>query len=442
MNLETINLKSNLRYVALLIFILLTGCFTAKNSQVKSSTVIIKNINVIDVINGRVLPNQDVVIKDKAIYFIGNRFSGIIPSNSTSIDGTGKYLSPGLWDMHFHLCWDKNNDTLLYPILLKNGIMGIRDMGGDLDIMKSFKKKLASDSIIGPEIYGAGPIIDGNPPVYYDFSIPVDDKSNIPAILDSLKTNGSDFFKTYSLIREPQLKAISNYCLKHNMTFAGHLSEYIQPEISISYGQKSIEHLNRLDEIWQVNKSRIDSIAQLMLVNHTCLCPTLITYQLKTRIFDTSVINHEYAKFIPASLMKDWKVSWEKRIQQHSNLSDLTILNKVFEGQMELVNHLHKMGVMILAGSDFGGMPYVYPGISLYQELRLMVDAGLSNIEALKTATINPAIYLSRQENYGSLSVGKYADMIILEHNPFDNIDNLKTIITVIVKGKILNDLN
>src|SRR3982751_1790005 len=102
MNLETINLKSNLRYVALLIFIFLTGSFTAKNSQVKSSTVIIKNINVIDVINGRVLPNQDVVIKDKAIYFIGNRFSGIIPSNSTSIDGTGKYLSPGLWDMHFH----------------------------------------------------------------------------------------------------------------------------------------------------------------------------------------------------------------------------------------------------------------------------------------------------------------------------------------------------
>lgn len=104
---------------------------------------------------------------------------------------------------------------------------------------------------------------------------------------------------------------------------------------------------------------------------------------------------------------------------------------------MQLVNHLNKMGVMILAGSDFAGMPYVYPGISLHQELKLLVQIGLSNHEAIKTATINPAICLSMQDLYGSISVGKYADILILGNNPLENIENLKAIELVILKGNL-----
>jgi imidazolonepropionase-like amidohydrolase len=98
---------------------------------------------------------------------------------------------------------------------------------------------------------------------------------------------------------------------------------------------------------------------------------------------------------------------------------------------------MNNMGVMILAGSDFAGMPYVYPGISLHQELKLLVETGLSNYEALKTATINPAIFMAKQSHYGSVSIGKYADMIILEKNPLANIENIKAIKFVILKGEI-----
>jgi len=132
-----------------------------------------------------------------------------------------------------------------------------------------------------------------------------------------------------------------------------------------------------------------------------------------------------------------WQKAGSKKITRHTKLADYERLNKTFQAQKQLVNHLHKMGVMILAGSDFAGMPYVYPGISLHHELELLVEAGLSNYEALKTATINPAIFMAKQNYYGSISIGKYADMIILEKNPLANIENIKEIKFVILKGEL-----
>lgn len=422
------------KYFAPLLFIFLLSSSSVNRFNSTTPYLIIKNINVVDVIRGNILKNQDVVVKDKLIYFIGESFSEKVSSNSKYIDGSGKYLCPGLWDMHFHLCWGKSNDSLLYPALLKNGITGIRDMGGDLKIINAFKSESQN---FKPEIYGAGPMIDGNPPVYTDFSLPVDENTNITRVLDSLKNNGAEFFKTYSLIKEKQLSDISTFCKKNTIQFAGHLSEYIEPEISISLGQKSIEHLNRLDIIWDENKNRLDSIANLIKINHTFLCPTLIIYQLKTKVSDTSIVNRNYSNFISASLMNEWQIAWRKRKTRHNQLADWEALNKTFQSQMQLVNHLHKMGVMILAGSDFAGMPYVYPGIGLHQELKLLVEAGLSNFEALKTATLNPAIFMAKQDLYGSVMVGKYSDLLILDKNPFNNIDNLKTVKVVIVKGKI-----
>lgn len=417
----------------LLIFVIWMSCSSVQNNKPESTFLIIRNINVVDVSSGRILPNQDVVVKDELIYFVGKSFSEKIPSHSKYIDGKGKYLCPGLWDMHFHLCWDKNNDTLLFPALLQNGITGIRDMGGDLKIMNNFKSESQN---FKPAIFGAGPMIDGNPPVYNDFSLPVDDNTNMTAVLDSLKNNGVDFFKTYSLIKEKQLLEISNYTKKNNFQFAGHLSEYIEPEISILSGQKSIEHLNRLDIIWEENKKRLDSIATLMNENHTYLCPTLITYQLKTKVRDTSIALFNYSKYISATLMSEWQAAWKKRLNRHTKLADWDELNKTFQSQMQLINHINKMGVMILSGSDFAGMPYVYPGISLHQELKLLVEAGLTNHEALKTATINPANFMAKQNHFGSVTVGKYADLLILKNNPLENIENLRTIQFVISKGK------
>lgn len=425
--------------IALLLLISICYCniVPGQINEADTTFLVIHNIHIVDVTNGKILKNRDVVIKGQWIYYIGNAFSERKPADAKYIDGKGKYLCPGLWDMHFHLCWEKGNDSLVYPSLIQNGITGIRDMGGDLKIMKDFKSSVSGRKL---NIYGAGPMIDGNPPVYRDFSLPVDAGTDITEALDSLKNNGSDFFKTYSLIKEEQLKEISDYCRKNNFQLAGHLSEYVKPETAIALGQKSIEHLNGIYEVWNERRSNFDSLIHLMLANQTYVCPTLITYQLKTRLRDTTIVNKEYSKYISTTLANEWKITWAKRVERHKKPEDWEVLDKTYLSQLQLISQLHKRGVMLLAGSDFAGMPYVYPGISLHQELKLLTKAGLSNYEALKTATINPAIFMAKQHLYGSVSVGKYADLLILEKNPLDDIDNLRAVELVILKGELLDD--
>ncbi len=411
------------RALYLLICIIYYNNVIGQINNSDTTFILINDINVVDVSSGKVIKRQNVALKGQYIYYIGNTFVEKISNNTKYIDGKGKYLCPGLWDMHFHMCWDINNDTLLYPALLKNGITGIRDMGGDLKIMNDFKHIKPENNL---NIFGAGPMIDGNPPVYRDFSLPVDDSSDIMKLLDSLKNNGSEFIKTYSLIKEEQLKEVSAYCEKNNFHFAGHLSEYVRPETSIVLGQKSIEHLNGLDEIWNESKYRFDSLINLMLTKQTYVCPTIIIYQLKTKLRDTSIVNKEYSTYISSTLANEWKITWAKRVEKHKKLGDWKALDKTYLSQLKLIRLLNKRGVMILAGSDFAGMPYVYPGISLHQELKLLTKAGLSNQEALKAATLNPVKFMKKENLYGSVSVGKFADLIILDKNPITNIEEFE----------------
>lgn len=425
-------------WVAAIHFLISISSCSSTSTYNQPSLLVIQNINVIDVEAGTVRHSQDVVVRDRMIVFVGDSFNGITNPRTSFIDGNGKYLMPGLWDMHFHLCWQNNNDSLLFPILLKNGITGIRDMGGDLNIMQAMKDRSRKESIQGPRIFGCGPMIDGDPPVQRDFSLPVDETTNMEKVLDSLKNKGADFFKTYSLIKENQLKDISAYCHHNKMSFAGHLSEYIEPEVSIKLGQKSIEHLNRLDETWQTNKGRIDSIGRLMVTHQTFLCPTLLTYQLKTRLRDSSIKKASYDPYIPAPLVKEWDLLWNKRIQRATKNEDWDRLHQVFVSQKQLVNHLHNMGVKLLAGSDFAGMPYVYPGISLHEELILLAESGLTNTEVIRTATINPAIFMSVQQRHGSIATGKFADLVILDKDPLEDIKNIHTIHSVFVNGKLV----
>jgi len=420
-------------YYTLLISILFYGCSTHKPSQ-ESNYTIIEETTIIDVLHGNLIPNKTIIIKDSVILKICDEYSKADFKSAKLIDGRGKYLIPGLWDMHFHLCWEKNNDSLLFNPLLSYGITGIRDMGGDLTIQNHFKKLINANPSTGPEIYGAGPIFDGNPPVFYDFTLPLDVDSNIDSLLGSTVSNGSNFIKTYSLIREPELTRISNYSSLNNIPFAGHLSEYIEPEKSIELGQKSIEHLNRLDEIWETNPERIDSILYLMQKFNSWLCPTLVIYDKKVHISNPDIELEKYNAFIHPTLMQEWISSRERRINRNKEIDSVDIQNK-FDSLLGLLGHLHRNGVKILAGSDFGGMPFVYPGIGLHQELTLLCKAGLSNAEALAAATINPAIYFSIEDRYGSVSEDKIADLVLLDKNPLENIENTQTIVLVIRKG-------
>ncbi|MDW3649929.1 MAG: amidohydrolase family protein [Bacteroidia bacterium] len=421
-------------------YFLLLLIFFSCTTQPKEEIHLLHDVQIIDPEEGEVQRFEQMALKDGRIHYVGERKDWdsykIIGEDSLP----GKYLLPPLWDMHSHLAWDAANDSLLFPFLFFHGILGLRDMGGDLGILKSFKEKVAKNPSFGPQIFGAGPILDGNPPIMMDVSLPLDEDADFPYILDSLKNGGADFFKVYSLLKEDALREISSFSDQSQLSFQGHLSEYVDPEISISLGQKSVEHLNRLEEIAANDQERFEEIGELMAKEESWLCPTLVIYQKKAFMDDPGLENEVYHDFIPPVLKAEWEGSKKRRLKDKSP-EDWAAAKALFEEQKAWVYQLHKMGVKLLAGSDFAGMPYVYPGLGLWEELDLLKEIGLSDKEVLKIACQHPIEFLGLQEEYGKLEVGKKADFLLLSENPLKDIQNIRNIDMVYRDGNRMSSL-
>jgi imidazolonepropionase-like amidohydrolase len=421
-----------------LVCLLLAACVNRPAGHVDEADVIIRHINVVDVVSGTLLPDQLVAIKSDTFMYVGPDPGGLdTVAGARYIDGGGRYAIPGLWDMHVHVCWSDTNAQLLLPVLLAHGITGVRDMGGDLRLVNDFKQRVLADPTAGPEIWGCGPIIDGDPPVFLDFTLPVDSATDITHVLDSLAANGADFFKVYSLLRPSELERIATYSEAHQRVFAGHLSEYIEPEEAVALGQHSVEHLNRLDDLWNADPARLDSIASLMVEHDAWSCPTLIIYHRKSHMYDPSIRDTMMDKLL-LSLQAEWDQAVRTRQGRYGTPHQRDSLDQRYRHQLELVKRLHDRGVRLMAGSDLGGMPLVYPGTGLLEELEHLSDAGLSNAEALRSATSSPAEYLHVLETRGTIASGKQANLVILAQDPLVAISAVRSIKAVFHRGTLV----
>ncbi len=415
---------------------LLAGC--ARQVPITDADLLIRHINVVDVANGVLVPDRMIAITNgRFVQVIGDPREVEVAERTRVIDGTGRYAIPGLWDMHVHVCWSDTNASLLLPALLAHGITGARDMGGDLRLLTSFKQRVAADPALGPDLFGCGPIIDGDPPVFHDFTLPTDSTTDIPKALDSLTAHGADFFKVYSLLGAGELRRIAAYCEAHHAVFAGHLSEYVDPAQAIEWGQRSIEHLNRLEETWDSTPARLDTLAAAMIAHDAWSCPTLITYQRKSHLFDPALRDTMMDALLPG-LQAEWAQAVAQRTARYGAPRQRDSLEQRFHEQLLLVRHLHERGVRMLAGSDLGGMALIYPGTGLLEELELLTRAGFSNAEALRSATLSPAEDFGLQQERGSITPGRIADLVILEGDPLTDIRNTRTIRTVVHRGVLV----
>ena len=420
----------------LLCFLLLLGCRTPDDD---TTTLLLRHVNIIDVEEGSILEDRRVFIKDSLIVHLEKDDELAFLSVAQQLDTEGQFLIPGLWDMHVHMCWAETIDRLFAKAFLHYGITGVRDMGGSLDLLNDYRERIRKEPILGPAIIGCGPFLDGRPPLQADFSIALDSSVNIRTCLDSLALAGSDFLKVYSMLGERELTRIAKVADELDLDFAGHLSEKIEPEIAVDLGQASIEHLNRLEELWPEDSLRLWDIAGLMRRRGTYLCPTSILYHRKASMSDHDRLERPADEgFIPPVLRAEWEASRRRRLQESSSLEGQEQLKARFREQQELIIALQRAGIPLLAGSDFAGIAYVYPGYGLHEELQLLVEAGLSPLEALQTATVHPATYLKMEERYGSIGAGKYADLVLLKYNPLENISHTLSIQAVIRRGQLV----
>lgn len=445
------------------IFIFCSLFFLSLPSSNAQQLLLIKNVTIVDVENSRLLKNQDVFIKDSLIISIKGTKKQAAVKAAVVIDGRGKFLIPGLWDMHTHI-W---NDATTFPLLIANGITGVRGMFDVMSNVTKWRENIRSGKINGPQFFAAGPIVDGPKPIWPG-SVAVATETDGRKAVDSLKNKlGVDFIKVYSLLSRANFMAIANECKKQNIPFAGHVPNEVTVLEAAGAGQKCMEHLyglietasdsadywyqyqlgkikdsnfsirsNRKDFLFRTyNEKKLQTILTLLKQAGTWICPTLTVNRGIAYVNDTSLLDDPRMVYMGTFMKNFWDYRKDFRFKTWT-AKDFEQSRKEFELKCKIIPLIHKAGIPLLAGTDFPN-PHCYIGFGIHDELEWMVKSGLSPAEALKTATINPAKYFNCVATQGSVAVNKKASLVLLSKNPLENISNTKTIEMVLVNGKV-----
>lgn len=432
------------------------------SSQLFAQTIFIKNTNIIDVETGKVVSNKHIIIKDGIISQIANGTKIFKIKTDTIIDGKGKYLMPGLWDMHTHV-W---NDASTFPLLIANGITGIRGMFESMYSVNKWREDISKGRITGPLLFVAGPIVDGPKPIWPG-SVAVSNEAEGRQAVDSLKYKLKvDFIKTYSLLSYNSYMAIADECKKQNIVFAGHVPNEVSVVEAANAGQKSQEHLYGMmeiasdssdywfayqkgtvkDSLWKerstrkaflfrtYNESKLKAALKKIKKTNTYICPTLTVNRGVANINDTALLKDPRMEYMGAFMKNNWDYRKDFRFKNRTD-TDFAQAKREYGLKLKITKLVYDAGIPILAGTDFPN-PHCYIGFGLHDELKLLVKAGLAPSSALQTATINPAKYFGIENTEGSVSVNKNANLVLLSKNPLLDIANTESIEMVFIKGK------
>jgi imidazolonepropionase-like amidohydrolase len=459
-------MKSSFRPLPVFVFVLLFLLILPLGAQHWSleDTLVLTDVNVVDVRSGEVRADQVVIIVKNRITTVGPRKLTRYPRNAATINGRGAYLIPGLWDMHVHLVfgdWFPLAQQITLPLLVANGITGVRDMGSELDTVQGWRNEIEVGRLIGPRIMTSGPMLDGPKP-RFPSSIAITTPEDGRRAVNNLKHAGVDFLKLQSLIPREAVFAIADEARQQEIPFEGHVPDAMRASEMSEAGMRSFEHLIGIfegsspleDEFLKGDKTetrfltsydpeRAAALAELLAKNQTWQCPTLVWERGGNLIDVTDFSKDTRAKYVPAY----WKdQTWKKfteQVESEFNTDDLETRKKFIEKELEVVQLLHKAGVPFLAGTDTPPGVYIFPGFSLHEELQRFVAAGFTPLEALQTATINPARFFHMEEQLGTIEIGKIADLVFLDANPLADISNSQKVSGVVLNGRFLskNDL-
>ena len=431
-------------------------------------SLVLTHVTVIDATGAPAKSDMTVTITDGRISKVA-KTSEIHPARDAQVlDAGGKFLIPGLWDMHTH--WEQ---TDYLPLFLANGVTGLRIMWGDTT-HHEWRRQSEAGQLLAPHLVIASALIDGPKP-FWRGSISVSNEDQARQAVRQAKEDHADFVKVYTFLPREEYFAIADEAKKQGIPFAGHVPLSVSPEEASRAGQKSFEHLltvlsacsSRSDEFMQAQRADLaddlsgrpdfwgnhfkamrqaeldnyssEKAAALFAVfksNGTWQVPTLTLLRSIAYVDDHSFTNDPRLKYMPPRLREEWNREDSANDFGPRSSEDHAFFKKEFAKELELVGAMQKAGVGILAGTDTSN-PYCMPGFSLHDELGLLVKAGLTPMQALQAATSNPARFLGTEKDFGTIEEGKVADLVLLDANPLDDIANSRKISSVIYGGKL-----
>jgi imidazolonepropionase-like amidohydrolase len=443
-------------WIALLSCLIFSSASHAQKSS-PDALLVLSNVTVVNVRTGTLQPEQTVILERNHIFSVGPSKSANYPRNAPSVNCRGLFLIPGLWDMHVHLVfgdWFPDAQEISLPLFVANGVTGVRDMGSELNIVQDWRNEIEAGQLVGPRILTSGPMLDGPKP-RFPSSVAIATPEDAHRAVADLKRRGADFIKLQSLIPREAVFAIAEEAKKQEIPFEGHVPDAVRASEMSAAGMKSFEHLIGIfegsspaeDEFLKGNKTdgkflatydatRAAALASILAKNQTWQCPTLVWERGGNLIDVSDFSKDERAKYVPASWKnKTWK-RFTEEITRGYGTDDLAIRKRFVEKELEVVGMLHRAGVPFLAGTDTPAGVHIFPGYSLHEELQRFVAAGFTPLEALQTATINPARFFGIEDQAGTIEKGKFADLVLLSANPLEDIASTQKIAAVIVNGR------
>ncbi|GMN11386.1 amidohydrolase family protein [Croceitalea sp. MTPC9] len=437
----------------------------------KYPSTLIKSINLIDVKSGEILSNRTILIKDNIIISI-DTLKYQVQEADLVIEGKGKYIIPGLWDMHTHS--NQHSEWLHHPLYIANGITGIRDMSGQLNKKDSYwvgsEERLKWNEEVNKNLRVAPKYVlqssyqmDGSSSVPDNYSeyFKLQKNDDVDSVLNFYKNKNVDFIKVYQQISPSSYKRLATQAPKHGLHLAGHKPIFISLEEAIKLGQRSFEHGRvfmyeafpkadslRISKDWihffqksknsMVNDFNIEKAAELMHLMkeyNAYWTPTLQTLKFEALAHKDSFLSNPNLKYISWVRKKLW---WgfdvNRNKKQNTSLANKGLSASFYEASKKQLSMANKIGVPIMAGTDVTDS-YTFAGFSIHDELEELTKSGFSNLEALRSATIIPAQFANMENKYGTIENGKIADLVILDKNPLKKITNSKSINSVILNG-------
>lgn len=423
-----------------------TSLFALQRETTRSSLLVLTNVSVIDVTSAEVKPDLTVVIDGDRISEIGLRVR--IPKGARVINASGKYLIPGLWDMHVHF---GDAGEVLFPALIANGVTSVRQMGGDGEKALALRDRVKAGSLLGPRIKAAGLILESHRFIqtleritresYAGKRIGVANADDARRAVEANIKMGVDFLKIRTSASRETYLAIAAEAKRAGLPLAGHLPYGISPIEASDAGQRSIEHgWVMLDKI---PEEKLKEIAALFIKNETYVVPTLVAdrgfrqtpdAEVLAIVDDKAGLRDPRRKFLPQSLADFWRKQIE--MKKFESKTDWRAVN---ENNIQIFRALHQAGVRMMTGTDLG-VPLNYPGFGLHDELELLVkEIGMTPGEALQSATRIPAEFMGMSATLGTVEKGKIADLVLLEANPLSDITNTRKIAAVVIGGILFN---
>src|SRR5262245_58237529 len=446
----------------IIVFIIVTSLFTVLGQDVKNQVTAFVNVNVIPMDRERILKNQVVVVRDGRIAEIGAANSVKVPSGARRVDGRGKFLIPGLFDMHTHLFSDgKFPDSLAgdeLKIMLANGVTTIRLMIGTPELLK-MRADVAKGDLLGPAMYVASPEFAGRSygDPFNGYVVTTPDEAS--AAVKKAKDAGYDFIKLTIDISSPVYEAVIEAAREAGIRVVGHVDLRVGLPRALEAGQH-IEHLDSYMEaalkddspmkvsvsdtgVWRkANWESLDHVDERKVAEASIAtakagiytCPTLTFFKLTFAVeqSDEEIRARPDYRFFPPDLLKSRHAALQRFWTSPPTLERR---EKYIRIRNQMVKGIHDAGGKIMAGSDTPELFLLY-GFTLHRELKSLVEAGLTPYAALEAATRVPAEFLNALGEAGLIGRGKRADMVLLEANPLEDISNTEKRAGVMARGR------